>query len=471
MVFASLVFLYFFLPLSLLVYFALPGLSQKNLWLTLASLVFYAWGEPIWVSLLLVSSAVDYVVARQIEDHRDQTRAKVALGFSILSNIGVLFAFKYSGLLMETVNAIFGTTLPVPQISLPIGISFYTFQTLSYTLDVYRGQIKAERSFSNFLCFVSLFHQLVAGPIVRFSDVSQALRERVHSFAEAASGVSRFVVGLFKKTFFANTAAILVAQLLDGDLNAISVGEAWLGLLMFTLQIYFDFSGYSDMAIGMGQICAFRYPENFNYPYTARSARDFWRRWHISLSSFFRDYVYIPMGGNRRHVYLNLAVVWALTGLWHGASWNFVLWGLFWGGFIALERAFLGRLLEKLPRFFGHLYLCALALVGWAIFYFTDFGRLKQFLSIAFGLYGSPLWREAATDSALHYLFFIPFAILACLPLYPRLRALFMRFAEGAPWRSTLCRALWLVALLAMLLISTALLVGKSYNPFLYFRF
>lgn len=472
MVFASLVFLYFFLPLSLGLYFLLPSLKAKNLFLSIASLIFYAWGEPIWVSLLVVSSLMDYVVGRQIEAHRGKAGAKIALTISVVVNLSVLAAFKYTGFFAQCANDWFNAGLTVPSFALPIGISFYTFQTLSYSIDVYRGDVKAERSFLDFLLFVSLFHQLVAGPIVRYSDIAHEIHERSHSLENFAAGMRRFAWGLFKKVFFANTCAVVVSKTLASDFSNLSVAEAWLGLLMFSLQIYFDFSGYSDMAIGMGHACGFHYQENFNAPYAAQSAGNFWRRWHISLGSFFRDYVYIPLGGNRAHQYRNLAIVWALTGLWHGASWNFVLWGLYWGFWITIERLFLKRVLDFLPRLFSHIYLILLAILGWGLFYFVDLSRFGEFLMLGFAQTDAPLWTESATAQFSEYLFFLPLACLFCLPnpktwQFGFVEKLRERFAFPKSWKMLVST----IVTLGAIVISTALLVGKSYNPFLYFRF
>ncbi|MCA9637701.1 MAG: MBOAT family protein, partial [Myxococcales bacterium] len=335
MVFASLVFLYVFLPLNLLTYYGLRRESHRNLALIAASLIFYAWGEPVWVSLLILSSALDYVHALIIERWRGSGWAKAALASSIVTNLGLLGAFKYSGFLARGLNDAFGLGLSVPEFALPIGISFYTFQALSYVADVYRGEVAAQRSYLKFLLFLSLYHQLVAGPIVRYVHIAREIAERRHTLADFSGGITRFCVGLFKKVCIANVAGQLVMRTMEVDPGGLSVAEGWFGLLMFSLQIYYDFSGYSDMAIGLGMLFGFHYHENFNYPYVARSAAEFWRRWHISLGSFFRDYLYIPLGGRRRRPIRNLLIVWGLTGLWHGASWNFVLWGLYFGVLIA----------------------------------------------------------------------------------------------------------------------------------------
>jgi len=467
MVFASLIFLYVFLPLNLLGYFALRREDHRNLLLIVFSLGFYAWGEPIWVLLLLFSSVADFAHGRVIEATRGTRWAKVALGSSLVINLGLLAVFKYAGFACEVVNDLFSTSLSAPsQLSLPIGISFYTFQTISYVIDVYRGELPAQRSFFKFLLFVSLFHQLVAGPIVRYAHIAAEIEARVHTLAGASAGISRFCVGLFKKVCIANVAGELVLQTIARDAGQLSVAEGWFGLVMFSLQIYFDFSAYSDMAIGLGLICGFHYHENFNHPYVARSATEFWRRWHISLGSFFRDYLYIPLGGNRRWVYRNLLIVWGLTGLWHGASWNFLLWGLYFGVLIALERLVLHKVLAALPAAVGHVYLLFAAVLGWALFYFEDLERLRAFMRLLFGASEQPGLSPELGPLIQANALWLALALVLCVPVAPRLRELLRaragpRLAGGAEAALNL----------GLLLVSTAMLVGGTYNPFLYFRF
>ena len=373
MVFSSLHFLYLFLPLCVLLYFLMPSLKAKNAVLLVFSLVFYAWGEPVYVLLMLGVAAANWAFGLLME----RISKKAVLIAALVFDLGCLAIFKYAGFLTENLNALTGMQLPVPQIALPIGISFYTFQILSYVVDVYRGNVRVQASYPRFLLYVSLFPQLIAGPIVRYADVEKELADRRSEPQEIFYGMTRFCMGLAKKVLLADYAGKAAAQLLDGNLAAQSTLGVWFGVLLYTFEIYFDFSGYSDMAIGLGRIFGFRYPENFRLPYMSKSITEFWRRWHISLSSFFRDYLYIPLGGNRRHVILNLAIVWALTGLWHGASWNFVLWGMYFFVLLVIER-YTKKLREKIPGMIRWLVTFVLIVVGWNIFYFTDAARLGE---------------------------------------------------------------------------------------------
>ena len=467
MVFANLLFIYLFLPLNILLYFLSKKIVWRNLVLVAFSFVFYAWGEPVWVMLLLFSASFDYMHGRMIERYRGTWLAKAAVVSSLVINLSLLGTFKYSGFFVRNLNAVLGTQFSVPSFALPIGISFYTFQTISYVIDVYRGDTKAQTNPVYYLLYLSMYHQLVAGPIVRYRDIDREICSRTTDAAAFSEGLTRFIFGLAKKVLIANTAGDLASQYLDGDLAGLTVAGAWFGTLLFSLQIYYDFSGYSDMAIGLGRIFGFHYRENFNYPYISKSATEFWRRWHISLGSFFRDYVYIPLGGNRRHQYLNLAIVWFLTGLWHGASWNFILWGLYFGALIALEKKFLHQALERIPAFFSHLYLLLLAALGWVLFYFTDMKRLGQFLRILFG--GAPLWDSRVEISIVNNLFWLLAAILFCAPIVKSVKAFVSKWLNGNQLSVALiCQTAVNVMLLT---VSTAMLVGQSYNPFLYYRF
>ena len=434
------------------------------------SLFFYAWGEPLWVFVLILTALLDYTCARAIETGRGTVMAKLALAMSVTVNLGLLASVKYGAFLVSNLNALLGTSIAVPSFALPLGISFYTFQTLTYVIDVYRGDIKAQRRYPDYLMYLTMYPQLVAGPIVRYSEVAREIEDRVTTPEEAAYGIFRFCVGLGKKVILANTAGKLAGQFLDGNLSALTTAGAWCGVIFFALQIYFDFSGYSDMAIGLGRIFGFHYFENFNYPYISRSVSEFWRRWHISLGAFFRDYIYIPLGGNRRHVYLNYLVVWFLTGLWHGASWNFILWGLWFGLFISLERLFLRKWLERIPRLFSHLYLILVVLIGWVLFYFTDLPSMWTVLGRMFGIGNPGALDSLSVTRLMNYIFFIPAAIIGCLPIAPRIRELLT--TKGTRFYAPAALiALEIAVCVILLVVCTAMLVGESYNPFLYFRF
>lgn len=468
MVFADLIFLYLFLPANLILYYISKNRTYRNLVLVLFSLFFYAWGEPIWIVLLLFSATVDYIHGLIIEQQRQKIGAKLAVVSSLVINLALLASFKYSGLIVVTVNNLFGTAFTPPSFALPIGISFYTFQTISYTIDVYRGDAQPQHNFGKFLLFVSLYHQLVAGPIVRYNEISERIEERHESWAEFSLGINRFLIGLTKKTLVANTAGKLAIPYLEGNIASLSVLGAWFGIILYALQIYYDFSGYSDMAIGLGHMFGFRHPENFRYPYISRSATEFWRRWHVSLGRFFRDYLYIPLGGNRRHMIFNLLITWFATGLWHGASWNFVLWGCYYGVLILLERLFLLNLLERLPRFISHLYFVVLMLFGWVLFNFVHLPDALLYMGRMIGLNGAPIydlsvWLDLSSNGIW---FFV--SILFSLPVTVLLECIWERVPKVHQSRSGWVRPVFNVVLL---IVATALLVGQSYNPFMYFRF
>jgi alginate O-acetyltransferase complex protein AlgI len=469
MVFASLIFLFIFLPLNLALYYIYGNKNYRNWLLVVFSFFFYSWGEPIWIILLVISALVDYINGLVIERYRGTIGEKIGLISSLFVNLGLLGTFKYSGFITENVNAIFGLDLEVPGFALPIGISFYSFQTISYVVDVYRGEVKAQRSFMKFMMFVSLYHQLVAGPIVRYSHIAHEIDHRVVDVNDISSGVSRFCQGLFKKVFFANIAGDLALPYLTGDLGTLSVGGSWFGIILFSLQIYFDFSGYSDMAIGLGKMFGFHYHENFNHPYTAKSATDFWRRWHISLGTFFRDYLYIPLGGNKKYFYRNLLIVWFLTGLWHGASWNFIFWGLYFGVLIAIERLFLSKFLARLPVFVSHSYLILIAIFGWVIFYFTDLSQLGTYLSIMLGFSGHDVWDLALGTQLQANIVWLLIALIFCMPVAEFLKAKLGNRISDKQWQAMPYAQTALNVV--MLMVSVSFLVGKSYNPFLYFRF
>ena len=467
MVFSSLIFLFIFFPLTLLLYFIARNIKTKNFILVVASLIFYSWGEPVWVILLIFSSILDYTVSHAIEKHRNQPITKFYLAVSVIINLGLLAIFKYSGFFISTINSAFGLSLPEPAFSLPIGISFYTFQTMSYSIDVYKGNVKAQKSFMNFLMFVSLFPQLIAGPIVRYSDIEDQISERAVTTEAFSAGMTRFMAGLGKKVLIANYAGSLATSLLK-DIDSAAVMSVWFGVLFYAFQIYFDFSGYSDMAIGLGKMFGFDYPENFKYPYISTSITEFWRRWHITLSSFFRDYVYIPLGGNRVGIprqILNLLIVWGLTGLWHGASWNFVLWGLYYFFFLCLEKFILKKFFAKIPSPIRWLYSMSVVLVGWMIFYFDDFQTLITAFSVAFGHAGNAFTDPVSETLVINN---VPFILIAAIASTPVLNVIRRLVEKSSPLSESILRIVYNIV---MLILCVASLVGSTYNPFLYFRF
>lgn len=458
MLFSSLEFLYFFLPLSVGLYFLCP-LRLRNLFLFIVSLLFYGFGEPLYLFLMLFTVGADYAFGLLIE--RTEKGKKALLILATVFNLSLLGFFKYYDFFAKTVG------LPTLGISLPIGISFYTFQALSYVFDVYKNEVRAQKSYVAFGAYVSLFPQLIAGPIVRYSDVDSALRSRAHTSEKVASGIATFAVGLAKKVLLANGAGALSETLLEGRASTASM---WLGLVLYSFQIYYDFSGYSDMAVGLGRIFGFDFPENFNYPYISESITDFWRRWHITLSSWFREYLYIPLGGNRHgtaRTYLNLFIVWSLTGLWHGASWNFILWGIYFFLILVAEKAFLLKLLNYFPKAVRHIYALLLILFGWLIFSMDGSSVQEIFLAFSnlFCFGNIPL-----SDSGFGYelLRNLPFIILMCVGATPLPKKLFAKLLSR---RVSLSLCLRNILSLASLFLSTAYLVDSNYNPFLYFRF
>lgn len=480
MVFSSIPFLFFFLPLCLILYyadyFAVPfsrnSVSWKNGILLIFSLIFYAWGEPVYILLMLFATAVDYANGRLMERYgTTKVRRTFFLCCSVVINLSVLAFFKYADFIIATVNGVFGVQWKLLGLGLPVGISFYTFQTMSYIIDLYRGEVKAEHSYLAYLTYVSMFPQLVAGPIVRFADIQERLHARTVSFAQVQQGLSRFMTGLFKKVLIANQTGALWEEIRQLGAAQTSVATAWLGAACFTLQLYFDFSAYSDMAIGMGQMLGFRFNENFRYPLTAVSVTDFWRRWHISLSTWFRDYVYIPLGGNRagrlRHL-RNIAVVWFLTGLWHGASWNFVLWGIYYGVLLALEKYVWGSALAKLPRWIQHIYAVVIVVFGFVVFAITDMGELGNYLSLLFAAAGNALADTRCVWYLRNYgVVLVTACVLAC-PVYPWFCEKADNFGKGA---GRIVSVIGGIGGVFLLLLSIAYLVNDTYNPFLYFRF
>ncbi len=466
MVFSSILFMFIYLPVVLAVYYIVPS-RWRNVWLFAVNLVFYGWGEPVYIFLMIFSICVNYVSGLLIGRYVDQRRrrARLVLVINTVINLGMLFFFKYFDLVAETLSLIPGVAIPSLGLTLPIGISFYTFQTMSYPIDVYRGDGRVQKNFIKFGTFVALFPQLIAGPIVRYKDIAEQLDHRREDLDKFASGVQRFIVGLGKKVLIANNVGMLWDAYAGAAAGELTFLGAWMAAIAFSLQIYFDFSGYSDMAIGLGRMLGFEFLENFNYPYISRTVTEFWRRWHISLSTWFRDYVYIPLGGSRKGLarqILNLLIVWALTGLWHGASWTFLFWGLYYAFFLILEKLFLLRWLDSLPRFVGRLYTLAVAVSGWVIFQQTSVAQTMVFFKAMYGFGEAGFC--GGTD--LYYLRgFGPVLLAACFASLPAGKKLFARLPEKL--RAVAAPAL----ILLVLIVSTAYLVDSTYNPFLYFRF
>ena len=463
MIFSSIPFLFFFFPLFILLYFTLP-FKYKNHILLLFSLIFYAWGEPIYILLMIFSSIVDFINGKNIEKHKDDNKKKkIYLIISIIINISLLGFFKYADFFIKVINNILNLDIPLLNLGLPIGISFFTFQTMSYSIDVYRGDVKAEKDFLTFMTYVCMFPQLIAGPIVRYETVSSELHKRDINFKKFADGFTRFLRGLFKKVLIANNIGLLFTLITSSEVNDISIMTGVLAIVSYAFQIYFDFSGYSDMAIGMGNMCGFTFLENFNYPYISKSITEFWRRWHISLSSWFKDYVYIPLGGSRVNILKNIRnilIVWILTGFWHGASWNFIFWGLYYGILLLLEKFVLKKYIDKLPDFVKHIYTIILVFIGWMIFAFDDskylFGFIKALTSNKF------------VDSAFLYYFknyflILVIATLFSLPVYPKVK----EKMNNSIFTSLLSISIYVI----LFIITLSYLVSDTYNPFLYFRF
>ena len=466
MVFSSTIFLCVYLPLVLLGYYICPK-KGRNLFLLIASLVFYAWGEPKYVFLMIFSILVNYIFGRLMDKHREnKKRLKLMLVLSVVIDIGLLSVFKYTDFIITNVNAIFGANFDLLNIALPIGISFYTFQAMSYTIDVYRDDVRVQKNIIDFGMYITMFPQLIAGPIVRYADVQDQLAERSVTTADFSEGIMRFVVGLGKKVLLANQMGAVWSEIyaLGGDVSALM---AWTGAIAYTFQIYFDFSGYSDMAIGLGRMFGFKFPENFRYPYQSVSITDFWRRWHITLSTWFKEYLYIPLGGNRRGLTrqaLNLLIVWSLTGFWHGAGWNFVLWGLYYFVILFIEKLFLLKALDKLPKFFRHVYALLLIIIGWVIFASDDVSVLLPFLGSMFGANGAIGGMDVytlLTKAAL--------LVICCIASTELPKKLFLSAAGAMNEKAAF--TLKSVLTIALLALSMILLIGDSYNPFLYFRF
>ena len=468
MVFSSILFLFYYLPFVLIIYFISPR-KYRNLVLFLSSLLFYSWGEPRYIWIMLFSTVVDYTCGKRVHFYKNKnhiSKAKLWLGLSIFTNLGLLAFFKYSDFLIANVNNLFNTTIPLLGLALPIGISFYTFQTMSYTIDVFRGETKVQNSIISFGTYVTLFPQLIAGPIVRYQTVADEIDNRVETFDLFGEGVKRFILGMGKKVLLANSIGQIWANISAGDISTLPTLTAWIGILAFAFQIYFDFSWYSDMAIGLGKMFGFNFLENFNYPYMSRSITEFWRRWHISLGTWFKEYLYIPLGGNRVRKWMNIRnilIVWMLTGIWHGASWNFALWGLYFGVILIIEKFVLKEYLEKIPSFFRRLYTLSLILISWVIFAFDSFSDGFEYIKVLFNSNGGGLYNGNSLYLLYTNIILFIILVLGSTNIPKRL------------WEKVNLKFKGLIIeniyLLFILILSIAYLVDQSYNPFLYFRF
>ena len=465
MVFSEPVFMFLFLPLALMIYYAVP-FRFKNAVLFLTGLLFYAWGEPIYVLIMILSTLIDYIAGRVMDKFDDKERIrKAALFVSVIMNLSLLGIFKYSGMFVDTLNTVFGLSINDPNLPLPIGISFFTFQSMSYTIDLYRRNIKVQKNFVNFAAFVTMFPQIVAGPIVLYDNVAKELESRKIDFESISSGISVFICGLCKKVLIANSVGELWTTVKATDYSSLPAATAWLGIIAFTLQIYFDFSGYSDMAIGLGKMLGFKFPKNFDYPYNSKTVSEFWRRWHMTLGGWFKSYVYFPLGGSRKgnvSTIRNLLIVWFLTGMWHGASWNFIIWGLYYGFILILEKFVFAKVIQKLPAFVTRIYTLLSVIIGWVIFEISSPAAELEFIGSMFGLSG--IFTDTFTLNMLHnYAITLIIAVIV---------------ATGLPLK--ICKKLFANQKLDILCIAgeaagmtacIAYLVDASYNPFLYFNF
>ncbi|MDR0947036.1 MAG: MBOAT family protein [Ruminococcus sp.] len=467
MVFSSLVFLFFFLPITLIVYF-LSGKRLKNIVLLLSGLIFYAWGEPLYVLIMIVSAAIDYFAGRLLDKFkRNEKLRRVFLLVSVVMNLGLLAVFKYSSFFIGIINDLTVFDIKDPNLPLPIGISFYTFQSMSYTIDLYRRHIKVQKKFSSFLCYVTLFPQIVAGPIVRYADVANEIDDRTVTADKVSDGIGIFIKGLAKKVLIANNIGMLWTTVKAMEFSEISALTAWLGILAFTFQIYFDFSGYSDMAVGLGKMLGFDFPQNFDHPYISKSVTEFWRRWHITLGTWFREYVYIPLGGNRKglsRTCINLLITWTLTGFWHGASFNFLLWGLYFGILIVIEKLGFAKILEKLPKIISKLYTFIIAVFGWVLFDTETLADTGKFFKAMFT--GNGVFADSTAVYLLSgYLFWFIISALGSTEIFDNsVKKLQDKGSLIYGFTKTLTVS-------AMLFICIVFLVNATYNPFLYFRF
>lgn len=466
MVFSRLFFIYIFLPICLILYFLARNIKQKNTVLVLFSLLFYAWGEPIYVILMMVTALVNYFAGRIIGKYQGGKGDTIATFLTVIYDFAMLGIFKYSGFIVENINALFSSSIPVPDIKLPIGISFYTFQTVSYIIDCHWENVKPQKSFKNFLLYLTLFPQLVAGPIVRYSTIETEIEDRKITVTDISYGLNRIALGLGKKVLIANQLSIIADNFLGGIDNATVIG-AWLGAVAYAMQIYFDFSGYSDIAIGLGRVFGFHFDENFKHPFICKDITEFWQRWHISLSTFFRDYLlYVPIFGKRRK-YGGLFLVWLCTGIWHGASWNFILWGIYYGIFVFLEMKIGKKNMKKIPVVIRHIYNKFVIIIGFAIFYFEDLGKLGSFFKSAFGFAGNKLIGIQDKIAFMNNIYLLALALVCCFPIIEGIKKL----TDKSFFTKSVTSVCAIACSLAILLLTSIMLVDATTNPFLYFRF
>ena len=471
MVFSSLIFLFLFLPIVLIFYY-LSNERLKNLVLLFASLFFYAWGEPKYVFLMIFSIICNYIFGFKVSS-KNMKEKKLWLIIAVIFNISFLGVFKYSNFFIDNINNLLNLNINIPTIALPLGISFFTFQTMSYVIDVYRNDRRLQRNIYYLALYISLFPQLVAGPIVRYETVDEQINSRVHSINKFSIGVNRFIIGLGKKVIFSNQLGLVADKVFATNISDLSTMEGWLGIICYTLQIYFDFSGYSDMAIGLGKMFGFDFLENFNYPYISQSVSEFWRRWHISLGSWFRDYVYIPLGGNRVSPikqYRNLFIVWSLTGIWHGANWTFMAWGLYYGILIALEKAFLDKLLKKLPQVFRHIYLVLIVMIGWVFFRAENITQAIDFIKVLGGIGANGIYNNSFISYINESGFIVILAIIFSMPILPKIKSM-LELKHKKLVESKFIYVAHSTCLMSIMFIIVVILVNSTYNPFLYFRF
>ncbi len=473
MVFSSAVFLFVFFPLTMILYFMVgrsgdeeKDIAKKNLILCLASLIFYAWGEPVYIVLMCLSIFFNYHLGLDMDSHRNNSRKmKGLLIFGVCFNLFMLGFFKYAGFIVGNINSFFGTQIDYNGLPLPVGISFYTFQILSYVIDVYKGQVRAQKKIVNFASYITMFPQLIAGPIVQYKDIEQQLNERTVTIDNFYDGIIYFIRGLGKKVLFANTIGAVYSDIISQGIGNASVVTAWICIICYTLQIYFDFSGYSDMAIGLGKMFGFEFVQNFNFPYKAHSITDFWRRWHISLSSWFRDYVYIPLGGNRKgnvRTIINILIVWSLTGLWHGAAWNFIAWGMFYGVLLIAEKYLLKSVLDRIPLVLRHIGTLIVVMIGWVFFSSENMAQATDFIGALVG-FGNGGFIDSQAKYLLSENFFAVFAMgLSAAGVFDMI---------STREETRLYKSLKSVGYLMIFALSIAYLVSETYNPFLYFRF